>query len=202
MKVLLRGGFVVMSLALLSGADKKDDRFSPGPAASYSSHQTNDKVTVAAVPYDTEDLTRTAFGKTNPNQHGILPVLVVIQNDTDQALKLDSIEVEYIGPDNRRVENTPASDVAYSAEGPRRPKMGSGAPTIPGLGKHKNPLSGWEIEGRAFAPRMLPAHEAANGFFYFQTRLLPGARFYLTGIRVASTGKDIFYFEIPIEPHH
>jgi hypothetical protein len=49
---------------------------------------------------------------------------------------------------------------------------------------------------------MLPAHEAANGFFYFQTRLLPGARFYLTGIRVASTGKDIFYFEIPIEPHH
>src|ERR1700694_3550971 len=108
MKTLLRGGFVVMSLTLLAGADKKDDRFAPGPAASYSSHQTNDKVTVAAVPYDTDRLTRTASGKTNPNQHEILPILVVIQNDTGQALKLDNIAVEYIGPDNRRVENTPA----------------------------------------------------------------------------------------------
>ena len=48
---------------------------------------------------------------------------------------------------------------------------------------------------------MLPAHESANGFFYFQTEHRPGAKFYLTGIKVASTGKDILYFEIPLDYH-
>ena len=62
-------------------------------------------------------------------------------------------------------------------------------------------LSAWEIEGRAFAPKMLPAHESANGFFYFQARMLPGAHLYLTGIQQASSGKDVFYFEIPLEMH-
>jgi hypothetical protein len=48
---------------------------------------------------------------------------------------------------------------------------------------------------------MLPAHESANGFFYFQARMLPGAHLYLTGIQQAASGKDVFYFEIPLEMH-
>ena len=37
------------------------------------------------------------------------------------------------------------------------------------------------------------------GFFYFQAAHEPGARFYLTGIKVAATGQDIFYFDFPLE---
>src|SRR3984957_1149478 len=94
-------------------ADNNKDaaKFSPGPASSYPAKQTNDKVTVAAVAYDSEELAHTAFGKLNPNQHGILPVLVIIQNDTDQALKLDHLTVEYTGLDNQHVDSTPVYDV-------------------------------------------------------------------------------------------
>src|ERR1700739_3643261 len=82
-------------------ADNSKDaaKFSPGPASSYPAKQTNDHVTVAVVPYDTEELAHTAFGKLNPNQYGVLPVLVIIQNDTDQALKLEHLDEEYTGID-------------------------------------------------------------------------------------------------------
>jgi hypothetical protein len=76
--------------------------------------------------------------------------------------------------------------------------MGNGSP-LPKLMKHKNPLSAWEIEGRAFAARMIPPHESANGFFYFQTEHRRGAKIYLTGIKVAATGQDILFFEVGLD---
>ena len=201
MKALPAALVMLMTAAAMYGDKKGDARFAPGPAASYSSKQTNDNVTVAAVAYDSEELAHTAFGKLNPNQYGILPVLIIIQNDTAQALRLDNIEVEYIGFDGRKVEATPASDVQYLNGGPRRPGPKTPSPFPIPRGKSKNPLAAWEIEGRAFAPKLLPPHESANGFFYFQTRHLPGGKFYLTGIQQAGTGKDIFYYEIPLESH-
>ena len=159
--------------------------------------QTNDHVTVAVVAYDTEELAHTAFGKLNPNQYGVLPVLVIIQNDTDQALKLDHLDVEYTSADGRNVEATPADEV-QTLGGAERPNVPVGRP-IPIHRKHKNPLDVWEIDGRSFAAKLLPPHESANGFFYFQTTHRPGSKFYLTGIKVASTGQDIFYFEIPLQ---
>jgi hypothetical protein len=185
--------------AAVASADKKDEaKFSPGPAASYPNKQTNDKVTLAAVAFDTEELAHTAFGKLDPNRYGVLPVLVIIQNDTDQALKLEHLEVEYTSAENRHVEATPADEVQTLGGPAKQPSMGNGSP-LPSLRKHKNPLSAWEIEGRAFAARMLPSHESANGFFYFQTTHRPGAKLYLTGVKIAATGQDILFFEVGLD---
>ncbi len=192
---------VFMAAAVSLADNKKDTKFSPGPVSSYPARQTNDNVTLAVAAYDTEQLAHSAFGKLDPNQYGVLPVLVIIQNDTDQALKLDHMEVELTGADGRHMEATPASDVQVLG-GPDRPNVAGGGgriPPLPPLKKHKNPLNVWEIEGRSFAAKLLPAHESANGFFYFQANYRPGYKFYLTGITVASTGKDVFYFEIPLD---
>src|ERR1700685_107152 len=100
---------LVLFMATLAADNNKDAaKFSPGPASSYPAKQTNDHVTVAAVAYDTEELAHTAFGKLNPNQYGVLPVLVVIQNDSGQALRMSNIQAEYIGPDDRHIASTPA----------------------------------------------------------------------------------------------
>jgi hypothetical protein len=190
--------FFVGEGTLAADNNKDAAKFSPGPASSYPAKQTNDHVTLAVVAYDTEELTHTAFGKLNPNQYGVLPVLVIIQNDTDQALKLDHLDVEYTGADGRRVEATPATEV-QTLGGTERPNIQTTTNPLPRLHKHKNPLDVWEIDGRSFAAKLLPPHESANGFFYFQTTHRPGSKFYLTGVKVAATGQDIFYFEIPLE---
>jgi hypothetical protein len=187
-----------MAAATLAADNNKDaTKFSPGPASSYSSKQTNDHVTVAAVPYDTEELAHLAFGKLNPNQYGVLPVLVIIQNDTDQVLKLDHLDTEYTGADGRHLEATPAEDV-QTLGGVERPRVQTPTP-IPIHRKHKNPLDVWEIDGRSFTAKLIPAHESANGFVYFQTAHQPGSKFYLSGIKVAATGQDVLYFEFPLE---
>lgn len=182
-------------VAALAGDNSKDaSKFSPGSAASYPSKQTNDHVTVAAVAYDTEEMAHTAFGKLNPNQYGVLPILVIIQNDTDQALKLDHLDAEYTNAAGRNLDATPADEVK-TLGGAERPSVPVASP-YPIHRKHKNPLDVWEIDGRAFAAKLLPPHESVSGFFYFQTAHEPGSRFYLTGIQVAATGHDIFYFDI------
>ncbi len=198
---MTRLSITLIALAALTPAfaDKKNEvHFNAGPADSYPSKETNDHVTVAAVPYYTEDLAHSAFGKLNPNQYDVLPILVVIQNDTSQALRLNQLELKYILPDRSRIDPTPAAQVRFAGPGPQRPSIVQNPLPIPRKNR-KSPLDVPEIEGRSFSARMLPPHESASGFFYFQSRYYPGSRLYLTGINEAASGKDIYYFEIPLQ---
>ena len=101
-------------------SEKDHPKFEMAPAASYSSHQTSEKVTIGASVYDTVEKARAAFGKLNPYQYGIVPVLVVIQNDSGQTLRMDRIRVDYVAPDGSHVDATPAQDVRY-LNGTRQP---------------------------------------------------------------------------------
>src|SRR5580704_7956967 len=198
MRALSISLIIFMAAATLLADNNKDGgKFAPGPASSYPAKQTNDHVTVAVTAYDTEELAHSAFGKLNPNQYGVLPLLVIIQNDTDKVLKLEHLETQYTGVDGRHIDATPADEV-QTLGGAERPNVPTPNP-IPIHRKHKNPLDVWEIDGRSFSAKLLPAHESAHGFFYFQTTHRPGSKFYMTGIKVASSGQEIFYFEIPLE---
>jgi len=176
-----------------------DTRFIPGSAASYPTRQTNDKITIAAVPFASDDQTRIPFGKLDPNKYGILPLLIVIQNDGSQALRLETIKVEYVAPDRSRIEATPAKDLPFLS-GLRLPTIQNNPlPTgSPRVSRKKNPLTDPQLDLRAFSARMLPPGEKASGFFYFQTVNHRGAKVYVTGLREASSGKELFYFEIPL----
>jgi hypothetical protein len=191
--IVLFGGFAVAIAA------DKELHFAPGAAANYPTRQTNDKVTIAAVPYTTGEQVRSAFGKLDPNRYGILPMLIVIQNDGGQTLRFDSMRVEYVTSDRRHVDSTAAKDVPYLS-GAREPRMENGP--IPGAGTHvkkiKNPLANGEIGVRAFSAPVLPPGEQASGFFYFQTGNRLGAKAYITGIKESATGKELLYFEIPL----
>lgn len=189
---------VLLSIAAASADDKDKTRFSPGPASSYPGHQAIDKITIAAVPFLTEDQARTAFGKANPYRYGVMPVLVILQNDTGKAIRLD-LQTEFIDPGGRHVEATPASDVIYLGRDPKQPRIPGSSPIpLPSRNK-KGPLNTREIEGRAFNAKMLPAGDSASGFFYFQTVHIPGSKLYITGLKDAASGKDYFYFEVPLE---
>ncbi len=194
---------IFLSISAAQAGDKDQARFSPGPAASYPGHQTADKITIAAVPIVTADDARPAFGKLNPNVYGVLPVLVVIQNDTGKAVRLD-LEVSLIDPLGKHVEATPAADVPY-LQGADPPRVGKPRGPIPRVGTRskKSPLNTWEITGLAFNARMIPPGDTANGFFYFQTTYKPGSKLYISGLSDAASGKEYFYFEVPvIEQEH
>ena len=178
--------------------DKEEPKFTAGPAASYASHQTSEKVTIGVKTYINDEEVKPVFGKKNPYNYGVLPVLVVIQNDGPKTIQMKSLQAVWVGPEHDRVEATPAKDVRFLTA-PRRPPSIPGPPgTVPKVIGHKNPLDNWQIEGRAFAAEMLPPGQSASGFFYFQTGYQRGSSVYLNGLREAESGKELLYFEIPV----
>ena len=187
-----------MSIAGAFAADK-DDTFHAPPAASLAHHQTNEQITIGVDAYMGGEKVKLAFGKLDPSLYGVLPVLVVIQNDYAKTLQLDRLVVQFAGSTGGKVDSTPARDVKY-IRGPDRPRAinGPGGGTVILKGK-KNPLDTWEIEGRAFAAKMLAPGKSASGFFYFQGDLQPGATVLINGLVEAATGKELFYFEVPLK---
>jgi hypothetical protein len=180
-----------------AGADKDKTEFKVKPVLSYPHHQVSENITIAAQAMETDDETREAFGKVNPNRYGILPVLIVFQNGGPDAVRVDHMKLVYNLPDGTHVEATPAQDVRF-LNGVREPK-GLPGPTggIAIKRPSKNPLAEWEIEGRAFVAKMVPAGQSASGFAYFQVpQSSAAASVYISGLVNAVTGKELYYFEI------
>src|ERR1700724_225161 len=114
---------VLLSIATVAAADKDKARFTPGPASSYPTHQTLDKITIAAVPYLTDAETATAFGKLNPNKYGVLPVLVILENETGKALCLN-LRAEFVTADGKYVNAIPPEDVQRLGAVTKPPRIG------------------------------------------------------------------------------
>ncbi len=195
--VFKRLALLFLSISACVAADKQTP-FKAAPAASYPGHQSNAQITIGADPYVLLEKVKLAFGKVDPNQFGVLPVLVVIQNDSDKAIRLDRLKIEYVGGDRQHVDATPAREVRY-LKPTDRPNVITGPMGKAKILGKKNPLDAWEIEGRAFSAQILPPGQSASGFFYFQAGLQHGSTLYLNGLYEAATSKELFYFELPLQ---
>lgn len=172
--------------------------FQAKPADQYANKQTTEGVTIAAEAFITDDQAKTAFGKLNPWRYNILPVLVVIKNGTDHSIRVDKMRLQYELPDHSRADAIPPQDVKYS-QGPGKPKLSVGPLGGVRVGRGKSPLDVPEIEIRAFSAKMIPPGETASGFVYFESDISSqAASLYATGLVDANTGKDLYYFEVPL----
>jgi hypothetical protein len=204
--VIRKTRFLFLSIALIAavllgagrGSDDKQS-FQAGKAGQYS-HQTSEKVLVGAKAFDNADLVAEAFGKkTDLLKYGVLPVLVVVENQRDTSIDLREMEVSLVASDGRHVSAMSPEEISYLGKnGHRRPKgPGEGIP-LP-LPQKKNPLVAPEITGRAFAAGMLPPGDSVSGFFYFEAMSEVGDSLYLSGMRDPRTKKEVMYFEFPLK---
>lgn len=157
---------------------------------------TLDQVSIGVEAFDTAEKANMAFGKLNPNHYEVLPVLVVVKNGRKTAIRVSPLEVMYVVPGMGKAEALRANEIMAVGSSPSAPNLGPRPLPIP-IRKKKNPLSAPEIEGRAFAVKMIAAGEVASGFFYFNVKHRTTAKLYLNGLVDASTNREIFYFEIP-----
>ena len=202
MKKMISGKGLLLFLSIAVGlcADKKDAPFRPEPADAFVAKQTIQGLTIAVQPFDDPDEAKTAFGKLNPYEHGVLPVLVVMKNNGKGTVRFDTMQVMYVAPRGRKVEATPAADVLYLKAGVRPKISNSPIPTGgPRIKISKNPLKDGVIIERAFSAKMLPPGDSAHGFFYFQTGHSRGTSLYVSGVTEAASGKELFFFEVPLD---
>jgi hypothetical protein len=187
---------ITLAAVAAAVAANTEKEFRPGAATDYA-HQSADKITVGAKPFNTEDLTAEAFGKkVDLLRYGVLPVLVVIENKREKALDLRDLEVSLVAADGRHVTSVNPEDIPFLGRHAKRPSTVQLPVPLP---KKGNALNSPEIVTRAFAAKMLPPGDSATGFFYFEARSEAGDKLYLNGLRDARSGADILYFEFPLE---
>ena len=200
----------IAAVALMASAPRpipaqEPGRFEPKPANAYAARQTNDNVTIGVEPYENAEKLKLAFGKVDFARLGVLPVLVVVANDTDHAIQLDRMRVQLITADRQNIEPISADDALR----PGRVKVPSSNQQrlpIPGIGrKPKGPLDEGRLSAREFLAPAAVAHSEVSGFFYFRLGKgpdrIPGSKLYITGIRDARTGQEVFYFEIGLDAY-
>jgi len=201
LRILLLSGLV--GLPLLGLAAKEFSMPKVQPAASYPAHDyhSKEKVTVALDPYD-------AAPKTNVfvvpyHDLNMLPVLLIVTNDSDQPVELSRMKAELVTGDGDKLTPATEDDVYRRVSHP----TSSGArlplpfPTKRVKGGVNNKQF-TEIDSAQFKAKAVEPLSSQAGFLFFDVsdvkNPLRGARFYLTGVR-DSSGNDLMYFEVPLE---
>ncbi len=184
------------------------ESFTTRAADKYPAKQAQADVVVAVKPYRSDKDVKAAFGKAKPYKYGVLPVLAVITNRSDHALGLDGLKVRFITADRDGLEPIPPEELAYLKLDTKPKERPPYLPRIPGVwrgGVKKGPLAKPEFEQRAFKAPVVPPKSSVSGFFYYLTGNLPdpvpGSAIYLSGVRDLNTGKELFYFEISLNPY-
>src|SRR5215510_441513 len=202
---------IVLLVALLAlGADTKT--FAPPPAGNpktYPAHESHDdeKVAIAIDPFDMPD--KAKVFRINYQEKGFLPIRLIISNDGDQYVMLNDLKIQYITLHRDKIDPATSDDiyrrVIHLKRNPSSPRVPSPIP----LPRDKSPVTKDariamdELDQALFVPHPVDPHSMRSGFLFFDiTGIDPpeaGAHLYITGLKAG--GKELFYFDIPMEKY-
>lgn len=200
---------VVLAAAIVAWAAKEYVAPKAYNAKTYPARDAhdNEKVTIAADPYDMPDKAAAVFNL-DYRDKGILPVYLIVTNDGDQPVALTAMRVQLVTADRTKIQGADMDDlyrrfsrVKRRGDEPRinplpLPRRGSDA------GLPKEGLS--ELQHAPFAAKAVEPHSTVAGFVYFDVaginQPLAGAHLYIMSVRDAN-GNDLMFFDIPMEKY-
>ena len=207
------GAAIALGAALCAVAFAAKEYVAPKayPAKTYPARDAHDdeKVTIAADPYDMPDKASTVFNL-NYREKGILPIFLVVTNDGDQPVALTDIKVQLVTADRSKILSATDDDlyrkfsrVKRRGDEPSRnplpiplPRRGADA------GIPKEGLS--ELQQAPFMAKAVEPHATAAGFIFFDvggiSQPLAGAHLYIMNVHDAN-GRDLMFFDIPMEKY-
>jgi len=158
------------------------------PAVSYPAHDHHAKenVAVALDPYDTP--AKAGVFVVNYREHALLPVMLVITNDSNEPIQLSDMKAQLVTADRTKLSPSTEDDIYRrishpKASGARVPLPFPTKRVKGGVGSKE-----WnEIESALFRAKAVEPLTTRAGFLFFDisdvSSPLPGARLYLTGVR-------------------
>jgi len=204
----LAASFTVLA-ALVCVASKQFVMPTVRDAQTYPAHDihNDEKVTIAADPYDTSD--KGAIFTQKYAENGYLPVFLVITNNGDEPVAVPDLRVEFVVHHTKIAPATlddlyrRFSTVKHRGDEPRTnplpypfPKKGPQA----GVDRHASD----EFHAAMFQAKAIEPHSSQAGFFFFDvddlSQPLDGAHVYVNGVR-DNNGQELMYFDIPMEKY-
>ena len=201
---------IVLILSSLGSAFAKDKEFHPPRAfhaKTYPAHEThdNEKLSVAADPYDMPEKTNNVFS-VDYRTEGFVPIQLIFSNDNDQPMSLAAMKVTLVTKKREKIDPSRPDDIFRRITKQTR-RGDEGQLPFPFPRKKNHPLSAEvreEVQSAQFLARAVEPHNTQAGFVFFDVEgienPLAGARLLITGI-ADSKGQELFYFEIPLEKY-
>ena len=196
---------LLLLLLLPAHAERKPKP--PLPAAQYPMHITHDGVTIAAEPGDTKE--------TRPDtrldyySHGLLPIRVIVTNDSTEPVNLDDARIHFIASDDTVLPAATADDIERkfftekSAIGTKLP-LDFPIPITVGKKDFQKKIK-QDDDDFGFKTTTIAPHTTVAGYLYYDTTDLPTpvlakAYLQLRQVRLATSNRVIENFEIPLHP--
>jgi len=192
----------VLAFPMICFAGKDFSMPKTQPAAAYPAHDyhSNEKVTVGVDPYDAPP--KSNIFVVHYREMDLLPILVVITNDSDEPITLSDIKAELVTGDGSKLGAASEDDIYRRISHP----TASGARTpLPFPTKRVkgavNSKEFTELENASFKAKAVEPRSSQSGFFFFDVSdisdPLKGSHFYVTGVH-DSSGNDLMYFDVPL----
>jgi hypothetical protein len=181
----------------------------PLAAAEYPAHDTHEKdhVTIGAEPFDTR--AKGDFFRLDYEGHNMLPVRVVVQNDSDSALDLNQVRIQFIAADGTKLPAATPEELNRRLFRFKDIKE----KRIPGtpIPYHSTPVDKKILDDDrdfSFSQTIVPAHSSANGFLFYDVQdlddPLKGAELYVKMMHAKDkSGKDteLFAYSVPFDKY-
>jgi len=166
----------------------------------------NEKVAVAAEPYDTRE--KEAIFRIDYLGHGVMPVRLIVTNNGDRPISLRDARILFLTASGDRIQAAEPEDVERLLSDKER--KGSKIPMpgpIPNI-KLKPKASDKDVEADfdtfEYGALVVEPHTTRAGFLFYDVsgldHPLQGAKLHLHKLRDAD-GNELFYFEIPFDKY-
>jgi len=199
----LAAALIFACTSIAQAADKKAPPAKP--AAEYPANDThpNEHVTIAADPCDNQKDCN--FFRLHYVAHSLIPIRVIITNDSDTALSLDEARFQFISANNDKI---PAADLEeinrrmFTFRGTQGTKI----PIIP-VTIHHAPVDKkitQDDNDFGFQGTVVNAHSTLAGYLFYDIKslddpALKGAQLYIKMIHTLDQKHELFAFTIPLD---
>lgn len=199
--------FSVLQTPNAAAADKKAPPVkSAAQYDAFDAHE-QEQVTIAAEPCD--DPVDCKFFRLPYVQHGLLPIRVIITNDSDRALSLDDARLQFISANNDIIPAATDDDInrrLFTIKSVAGTKIPMPAP-IPTITVHHPAVDKKILQDDkdfGFQGTVVNAHSTLAGYLFYDVKplddpALKGASFYVKMVHALDNKKDLFAFTISFD---
>jgi hypothetical protein len=166
----------------------------------------DERLAIAAEPYDSRE--KMALFRVDYFSHGVLPVRLIVTNNSDRPISLRDARILYVTAQGDRIQAADPEDVERlmtrkEKEGGKIPLPGP-LPSIKLKPKASNKSIEQDFDTFEFQALVIEPHTTRAGFLFYDisglNHPLKGALLNLHTIKDAD-GRELFYFEIPFDKY-
>ncbi|MGH9340239.1 MAG: hypothetical protein ACRD1R_11805 [Acidobacteriota bacterium] len=170
------------------------------PAAEYPARQDFQNIVIGVYPCETEQKASELFDTDKLHEEGYMPVLVVVENNNEFAIRLHEREIFFIRQDGINVPSVPFHEVILGISMKRKL---SSVPTRPEILIQQvgNKDMVQDFEQKAFGERLIPPHSSDYGVVFFplsESNDLAGTLLYFPEVLNITDDEQLMFFEVAL----